>query len=290
MPSPRAVRASFDEDAIELLARRTLAGEPRAWRELWLAVDPAIEEMVGRWRLTGRLSEREDERRDIVVGVMERLAANDFERLRPFHEALVRRDGSGRAWLCVVARHAALNHTRRHAENLAPGERERRWAEIVPLPDDLDEPLPEPVQAVSAIDAHRIRACAERELPAEAVEALGLWLLGYEHDETAVRLGLDGGPRRRTASARGPQGPAPPVRRRRRTPRPSTRKLNNDPPPPQKRDRTQRREDAETRRDPGLFSWRLCVLAPLRRIPGSWRAVENKSTGARPGSPKNGVL
>jgi DNA-directed RNA polymerase specialized sigma24 family protein len=186
------LRALFDENVIEPLVRRTLAGEARAWQGLWLAVDPAIEEMAGRFWVTGRLAEREDERRDVVIGVMERLQANDFERLGPFLGALVRRDGSARSWLSTVTRCSALNHARGHAENL--GGRERRWAELVPLPDDIEDLLPVSVQAIHTIEAHRIQAYAARVLPEAQGKALCLWLPGYDDEEIAVRLGLAGAP------------------------------------------------------------------------------------------------
>ena len=192
MSNPLVLRTLFDEDTLEPLVRRTLARERRAWPELWLAVAPAIEEMAGRFCVAGRLSAHEDERRDVVVDVMEHLQANDFERLRPFHDALRRRDGSARVWLSTVTRRSAVSHTREHPENF--GGDERRWADLVPLPEDLEEQLPVPARAARAADAHGILAYAARELPEAQVTALRLWLVGHGPDEIAAVLGLASAP------------------------------------------------------------------------------------------------
>jgi hypothetical protein len=74
-------RVVLDEPVIESLVGRTLDGEKRARAELWLALSPVIEKIAGQWRVTGRLHDREDDRRDVFVRVMGRLEAKRFQRL-----------------------------------------------------------------------------------------------------------------------------------------------------------------------------------------------------------------
>ncbi len=139
MRRPFVPRAVLNEELVEPLVRRTLAHDPVTWPRVWLEISPVIEEVAGHWRVTSRLADRDDERRDIVVGVMARLCANDFERLALFHEVLLRRDGLARAWLVQVTTRSAIGHLRGHPENI--GDDEWRWVEMEPLSDG-DEELP----------------------------------------------------------------------------------------------------------------------------------------------------
>jgi hypothetical protein len=184
-------RRELDEDYLEPLVMSAIAGDLTAWAKVWLALDPLIEEIAGRRRVTSRLSGSKDERRNVVVNVMELLQADDFERLRLFHACLLRRDGSARAWLLVVTRRVAIDHARCHAEYLRGGV-ERRWVDLVPFSEELDEALPVSLRLVAAIDAHRVFACAEQDLEASQVQALRLWVDGDDHRRIAEKLGLGG--------------------------------------------------------------------------------------------------
>lgn len=193
-PAPR-----LTETHIEPFVRGTLDGDPKAWPRFWLAVDPTVETIVGRFRSCGPLGRREDERRDVVVHVMERFRANDFQRLRSFHEVLLRGDGSFRAWLSVMTRRTALNHARLHAENLGEGEGEtpaqRRWIELLPLPEVLVDDVPVATRAADLADARRIQAYVKEHIPPQPQEALNLWLSGCSHAEIAAALNLEEGPK-----------------------------------------------------------------------------------------------
>jgi hypothetical protein len=60
-------RTTLDEPKAEPLVQRTLEGNGCARDDLWLLLDPVIEAIAGRRRVTGRLAAREDERRNIVL-------------------------------------------------------------------------------------------------------------------------------------------------------------------------------------------------------------------------------
>lgn len=194
MRSHLSSRVQLTEDLLEPLVRGTLAGDRRAWSDLWCALDPFIEKIAGRYRATSRLSASEDERRNVVVRVMERLHADDCHRLQGLHEALLRRDGSFRPWLSTVTMNAAISYTREHPEHL--GEHDSNdpggWVNFEPLPDELDEQLPVSIRAVKMIEAHRIHAYVEHHLEPQQRDALRLWLLGYDHGEIAEAFQLAG--------------------------------------------------------------------------------------------------
>lgn len=187
------VTRTLHEDQLEPLVRRTLDGEPRAWGAFWLEVDPTIETIAGRFRASGLLASREDERRAVVVRVMEHLRDREFALLRNFHAVLQRRDGSFRAWLAVVTRRTALNHARDHAENIALAESptHRRWVELLPLPDEIGADVPFSTRAVRTAEVLRIEAYVEENIPPKPRQALRLWLMGYSRAEIANALGLE---------------------------------------------------------------------------------------------------
>ncbi len=188
-------RAASSERPLEPLVRRALAREPGAWEELWLALDPAIEDLAGRWRVTGRLAGCADAGRDIVVRVMGKLQADGFRRLSKLHAALCKGEDAGRAWIALTTRREALDHVREHAEYLggAAGEGGSRWAALVQLPDGVEDQLPDSVRTLPAVAAGEIAAYAEAHLDPEQLRALRLWLAGYEPREMMGALGVEDG-------------------------------------------------------------------------------------------------
>jgi hypothetical protein len=188
MSKHRVARLSLKDADLEPLVRATLAGDRRARQDLWLAVDPAIETIAGRCRFLSRPHERDDASRDVVLLVMDRLWADGYRRLALLHEVLLRREEAGLPWLSAVTRRLAHNYLEGHAENV--GGREQAWVDVVPLREELEEQLPESVRAEQTVDAHRIRAYAERTLSAPELLALRLWCEGADRREIAGELGL----------------------------------------------------------------------------------------------------
>src|SRR5262245_49843894 len=94
--------SGIKDEVLLPLVQGTIAGDERAWQELCLVLDPRIERIAGRTRVTGRLAGSWDDRRDIVVEVLEHLRAHGFERVRRLHEVLLRGDGSGWPWISAV--------------------------------------------------------------------------------------------------------------------------------------------------------------------------------------------
>src|SRR5262245_57671102 len=102
------------------IIEKTIAGDAAAWKTLWGRVEPRVWALTGRARLTGMLARREDERRNICLAVMERLAADDFRRLRAYLEHVrgcfaassPEEERHFGAWIATVATRVALDYVR----------------------------------------------------------------------------------------------------------------------------------------------------------------------------------
>jgi hypothetical protein len=181
-------------DRLEDLVDGTLGGSVDAWQALWLAVEPLLWDLTARFRLTSRLCRSEEDRRNIVLGVMERLHADDFRRLRRFRASLDesgdRRGGGFEPWLATMAARAAVSYLRAHPEYARGADHGRsRWVELEPMPTDLEDARADPARDVAASS---LLAEARRILRQDQLEALLLWLSGRDHAEMAQGLGLDG--------------------------------------------------------------------------------------------------
>ncbi len=102
---------------VDALVDRVLRGEEGAWQQLWLVLEPLVFAMLRRPRFLGRLAQREDDCRNIVVEVLAALREDDNARLRRFVVAreTVHSWSSGRGWTVVVKR-MAIDYMRRHGE------------------------------------------------------------------------------------------------------------------------------------------------------------------------------
>ena len=177
-------QANSNEEALERLVERTLRGDERAWQELWLALDPIVENVARRSRVAGRLSRCPDGRRDIVVRVMAALREDGFRRLAGLRERLACRDGSFRPWIWKLARDASVDHVRVQPEYMGRGA--RSWACSVPLPEALTDDRPAPCRQ---LEARRILACFEDVLDPAQRDAISRWLRGDDFAEIAATLG-----------------------------------------------------------------------------------------------------
>lgn len=176
---------------LQRLVEATLAGDGQAWQALWQAVEPTLYATLRRPHVLGRLSQNEDDCRNIVVEVMGRLRANGFARLGQY--AATRRDNPDvpfLGWLVVVAKRVAIDYLRSHEAYVdrrhdqdasTPG----AWRDIRPLPSDSQLPGARPA-ATGRGAAHEMYAFASAELPDDQRRALGAWLEGASFDEIAA--------------------------------------------------------------------------------------------------------
>ena len=182
------VWATVKEEDLEPLVEKAMAGDEQARTELWLVLDPAVEKVARRRRVTSQLCESPDARRDIVLRVMDKLRENDCALLGYFLERLQRRDGSFRGWISTVARNEAIDYVRAHPEYLdGPGS--SRWARHVDLSPDLKDDRPD---ALRAVTLHEVFAFIEQHLRPAQREAILLWAAGAKDEEISAELGLTG--------------------------------------------------------------------------------------------------
>ena len=177
---------------IEVLVEQTLSGDEAAWQRLWQQVEPALNALLRRPQVLGRLSQNEDDRRNIVVEVMGRLRARRFARLARYAEA--RRQHPALpfvGWLAVVARRVAIDYMRRHdayvdRRHERDASRPGGWREIGALPSESQLPGARP-PVTGRGTARELFAYASAELPDDQRTALAAWLEGASFDEIAAR-------------------------------------------------------------------------------------------------------
>jgi len=188
---PTTAQTRLNEDELAILVARSRDGDEQAWANLWLALAPMVDTVARRWRVTGRLSQCPDQRRDIVLRVMGELRRDGFRLLAKLGERLARGDGSFRGWLWAFARNSAIDHVQEHPEYLGAREGEaRRWANHVPLPEALEDERP-PLSR--QIEVRRILARSREVLDPAQLDALDRWLQGDAFAEIAVALQRGGG-------------------------------------------------------------------------------------------------
>jgi hypothetical protein len=187
------VRAQVADGVLEPVVADAIKGEVSAWRRFLELIYPGLDVISRRFRLTSRLSDREDERDNVTLAVMERLHERGFARLRLLHQVLVLGNDGGWPWIATVASRTAIDCTRSHPENIHPraARGEVRWVGLVPLPDGVEDRLPESARVVYTAEAREMMKLAEAFLSRPQLRALRLWLVGCEHAEIARKVRLE---------------------------------------------------------------------------------------------------
>lgn len=187
-----------EADELEALVLRAAAGDETAWTSLWNALEPRLQGLVRQPRVTGRLSQQEDDRRNIVVEVMARLREVDMRRLKLYLEA--RRQNPRLVflpWVIVVAKRVAIDYMRGHGDyvdrrrNRNPGSAPGAWINLHTLPGDSRLVGGRPPVTNRSVAMAMLRY-AYSELPADQLAALELWIVQHDYPDIAQELGLDG--------------------------------------------------------------------------------------------------
>src|ERR1700712_5314187 len=137
---------ALEDSPLEVLVVRTAAGDAVAWQELWRTIEPQLLRMVAQPSFLGRLGQREDDRRNIVVEVMGRLRADGFRRLRSYLDTRVTNPSlKFTTWLRVVTKRVGVDYLRGHGDYIdrrheADASRPGVWIEPVPLPSQSQLP------------------------------------------------------------------------------------------------------------------------------------------------------
>lgn len=184
-------------DVVGLVADAA-SGSESAWSALWLQLEPMLIRFARSPRVSGPMSESEDDCRNIVVEVMARLRDDGFRRLRLFVE---RCEGNPalqfEPWLRVVARRVTIDYMRGHGDyidrrrNRNPSSPPGRWVQHTPLTSTsrLHGIRPPVTNRGAAMTMLRY---AYRELPADQMRALERWIVGTGFGEIAEELALGG--------------------------------------------------------------------------------------------------
>jgi DNA-directed RNA polymerase specialized sigma24 family protein len=175
---------------IDGLVGDTLGGDEAAWHKLWQAVEPKLYATLRRPNLLGRLSQSEDDCRNIVVDVMARLRADGYARLAQY--AAARRDNPGLpfiGWLVVVAKRVAVDYLRAHEayvdrRHIPDASSPGKWREVVTLPPDSQLPGARP-SVTGRGAAHELLTFAAG-LPEDQRAALTAWLAGATFEDIAA--------------------------------------------------------------------------------------------------------
>ena len=155
-------------------------------------MQPAIWAVTGKWQIAGPIARRDDDRRNIVLKVMDRLREEDFRRLRMYQEsARLRGAGSNfRSWIVTVTARCAIDYVRAHPEYVDQRANSDgvRWVRIV-AGSDQRQPQGGPSPQDVAI-ASELLDRAHRELDPGQAAVLCLWLQGEDNGSIARRLEL----------------------------------------------------------------------------------------------------
>lgn len=184
----------LDEDELEQLVTAAAAQDEAAWQRLWAVIEPPLSRIIAQPRFLGRLGQREDDRRNIVVAVMARLRADQFGRLQLYLEARAQNPRLRfLSWLRVVAKRVGIDYlrshpdyVRRHDENASrPGV----WVDAGTLPP-ASQIFGERPPVTNRGTARELLQFAAGAIPDEQRRALELWAQSESFDDIAKALGL----------------------------------------------------------------------------------------------------
>lgn len=187
----------LDEDELETLVVAAAAQDEHAWQRLWAVIEPPLSRIIAQPRFLGRLGQREDDRRNIVVAVMARLRADSFARLRLYLEA---RQANPRlrfsSWLRVVAKRVGIDYLRAHPDYVRrhdeDASRPGAWVDTKTLPP-ASQIVGERPPVTNRGTARELLQFAAGAIPDEQRRALELWAQSESFADIAKALGLASG-------------------------------------------------------------------------------------------------
>lgn len=182
---------------IEVLVEQVLAAEAGAWQEFWQTVEPRLYALIRRPSFLGKISQNEDDCRNIVVDVLAALRSDEHARLRSYAEARVKNPALPFfAWLAVVAKRLAIDYMRKQdsyqdLRGRAGDGPKGAWTPTTALPPDSQMPGVRPPVTNRATVAELL-AFAGKDLPHDQNVALSAWIQGGSFEDIAVAAGLAG--------------------------------------------------------------------------------------------------
>ncbi|HEU0033195.1 MAG TPA: hypothetical protein VFQ53_21330 [Kofleriaceae bacterium] len=184
----------MDDDELETLVVAAAGQDEAAWQQLWAAIEPPLTKIVAQPRFLGRLGQREDDRRNIVVAVMARLRADRFNRLQLYLDA---RATNPRlrfmSWLRVVAKRVGIDYLRSHPDYVRRHDqgasRPGAWVDAGTLPPG-SQLFGERPPVTNRGTARELLQYAAGVIPDDQLRALQLWTESESFGDIARTLGL----------------------------------------------------------------------------------------------------
>ncbi len=182
------------DDEIERLVVQVASADDTAWHALWAAIEAPLSRVIAQPRFLGRLGQREDDRRNIVVAVMARLRADSFGRLRQYLDAKAQNPRLRfMSWLRVVAKRVGIDYMRAHPDYVrrhdANASKPGAWVDAGTLPPASQIAGDRP-QMTNRGTAHELLAYAAGVIPDDQRRALELWAQSESFEDIADALGL----------------------------------------------------------------------------------------------------
>jgi DNA-directed RNA polymerase specialized sigma24 family protein len=184
----------LDEEEVELLVAAAAGRDEAAWQRLWAAIEPPLSRIIAQPRFLGRLGQREDDRRNIVVAVMARLRADQFARLQMYLDA---RKQNPRlrfiSWLRVVAKRVGIDYLRSHPDYVRrhdeDASRPGAWVDAGTLPP-ASQIFGERPPVTNRGTARELLAFAAGAMGDDQRRALELWAQCESFEDIAKTLQL----------------------------------------------------------------------------------------------------
>jgi RNA polymerase sigma-70 factor, ECF subfamily len=179
-PSPMPATPSLEDAA---LVAALIAGDDRAWRLFHERHSSTMLDAITGVRNRFPHIIGADDVRDIYAELCLQLLGNDKRRLRQFDPA---RGTSLRAWLGVLARHAAFDFLRQRRRQPTV-----RWKDETLQLESVDSEAPDALNICCTRERVRIFATLVDELSARDREFVELYFYeGLDPEQTAERLGI----------------------------------------------------------------------------------------------------
>ena len=184
----------MNDDEMQKMVTAATSGDQLAWKRLWGAIEPPLLRILAQPSFLGRISQREDDRRNIVVAVMARLRADDFHRLRLYLDA--RRESPTlkfMSWLRVVAKRVGIDYMRAHPDWVRRTEPEAsspgRWVDAGTLPPPSQFHGARPPITIQGT-ARELMHYAAGAITGDQLRALELWSQSESFEDIAKTMGL----------------------------------------------------------------------------------------------------
>jgi hypothetical protein len=178
-----------DERAVIALVERVCAGEATAWTELFAALAGPVERRVRGSRSFVGFRRSEDDVRDVVTAVFERMRRDQSRALHRYRDWQTRHpERSFEDWLTIVTTNVIRDHVATRLGRGLAGERVVAIDEIA-VPGEADGISRRRHGSATLTSIAEIVTAAARKLTPGQAGALDDWLQGFDYAEIATRRG-----------------------------------------------------------------------------------------------------